>query len=300
MATFSIDLLTGKPYLFSGDFTNSGMTTFSGVTTVDNGLSMATSRKAKLGGTLICSTILTKGAGNTAGIEYGGDYSASFSNRSLVDKEYVNNRITGSTPSWLILTNRPAWLTGTTLSVFQTGHTHSYGNLTNKLTFTQSGITTVVQNGSNVTIYTPSTNVTLQLIDNLGNAEVNVISAVTLTWTTQEFSGTTFNFTGGSKILITENGIYGIGYTLNFVNEDAAPKNIGTVVRKNGDTIIAPTTSASLSTFPYYSAVNIMSIYKTNLLAGDYVELIAYRIGDAGSALTIPGGSWITVIKYNT
>lgn len=125
MATFSIDLITGKPYLFSGDFTNSGMTTFSGVTSVINGLSMVTSRQARLGGTLVCSTILTKGAGNTAGVEYGGDYSASFSNRSLVDKGYVDNKVSGSTPNWNTLTNRPAWLTGTTLSAFQLAHTHS-------------------------------------------------------------------------------------------------------------------------------------------------------------------------------
>ena len=568
MATFSIDLITGKPYLFSGDFTNSGMTTFSGVTSVINGLSMVTSRQAKLGGALVYPTILTKGGINIAGVEYGGDYSASFSNRSLVDKGYVDNKVSGSTPNWNTLTNRPAWLTGTTLSAFQlahshsqyltnsifqtytgttapgqfankanaitgatnlgsgqgiytsvsankvqlkslkaagsvsistdstsitlsgstpaiptwstlsgrpawltgttlqmfqtghthsynkltnklsggtgieiinnviiatggtatswavitnkpswlsgitlqafqtghthgqyltasalngywtsaqttgylsthfwtsgqtisyingrnfltgvtwsqvtskpswvgsgettvtfvgnqyriytpsdisanwstlsgrpywltgttiqafqTGHTHSYTNLSNKLVFIESGVTIVTQNGSNVNIYVPPTNVTLQLIDNSGNSEVNTITATTISWTTQEFSGTTFNFTGGSKIRITENGIYGIGYTLNFINEDAAPKNIGTVIRKNGNTVIAPTTSALLSTFPYYSAVNIMSIYKTNLLVNDYVELIAYRIGDAGSALTIPGGSWITVIKYNT
>jgi len=299
MATFAIDLLTGKEYLFNGNFTNSGMTTFSGITTVTNGLSLASAHQAKLGGTLSQNTVFTGGASNY-NLRYAGDYSSNYTSRSLVDKGYVDLKVSGSTPSWLTLINRPVWLTGTTLSAFQTAHTHSYTNLNNKLTFTQSGVTTVTQNGSNVIIYTPITNVTLQLIDSVGDYEINIISATTITWTTQEFSGTTFNFTGGSKILITENGIFGIGYTLNFINKDAAPKNIGTVVRKNGNIIIAPTTSASVSTFPYYSAANIMSIYKTNLLAGDYVELIAYRIGDAGSALTIPGGSWITLIKYNT
>jgi hypothetical protein len=235
MATFTIDLLSGQPYLFNGNFTNSGMTTFSGITTANNGLTRVGDHIVKLGGTLISSTVLTKGAGNTAGIEYGGDYSASFSDRSLIDKEYVD---------------------------LQTA------------------------------------NITLQLIDNSGNTEVNSISGITIIWTTQEFSGTTFNFTGGSKILITENGIYGVGYTLNFINKDSAPKNIGTVIKKNGNLYITPTTSAAVSTFPYYGAANIMSIYKVNLLAGDYIELVAYRIGAEGSALTIPGGSWITLIKY--
>ena len=140
MATFAIDLITGKQYLFNGNFTNSGMTTFSGVTSVINGLSMVTSRQARLGGTLVCSTILTKGAGNTAGVEYGGDYSASFSNRSLVDKGYVDLKVSGSTPSWNTLTNRPAWLTGTTLSAFQLAHSHSQ-YLTNAAFGTFTGTT---------------------------------------------------------------------------------------------------------------------------------------------------------------
>ena len=89
MATFTIDLLNGEQHLFSGNFTNSGTTSFSGVTTVNNGLTLVGTCQAKLGGTLNCSTVITIGAGNTAGVEYGGDYSSSFSNRSLVDKGYV-------------------------------------------------------------------------------------------------------------------------------------------------------------------------------------------------------------------
>ena len=38
MATFTINLLDSKEYLFSGDFTNSGMTTFTGITSGINGL----------------------------------------------------------------------------------------------------------------------------------------------------------------------------------------------------------------------------------------------------------------------
>jgi len=133
MATFAIDLLTGNNYLFNGNFTNSGMTTFSGVTSVNNGLSMVDSRTAKLGGTLTCSTIITIGGGNTAGIEYGGDYSAGFSARSVVDKGYVDNEVSGSTPSWSVITDKPSWLSGATIGAFQLDHTHSYDNLTNIL-----------------------------------------------------------------------------------------------------------------------------------------------------------------------
>lgn len=233
MATFSIDLITGKPYLFSGDFTNSGMTTFSGVTTVNNGLSMVTSRKAKLGGTLTCSTVITKGAGNTAGIEYGGDYSASFSNRSLVDKGYVDSQ---------------------------------------------------------------RANITLQLVDISGSSEVNNIPQTPVIWTTTEFTGTTFNFTGGSKIHITLDGVYGVGYTLNLLNKDNNTKTIGSLIRKNGNVDIFTTTSTShiLNNV----GTNVMAIYKTNLVAGDYIELVAFRIGEIGSVYTVPDASWLTLIKY--
>ena len=58
MATFTINLLDSKEYLFSGDFTNSGMTTFTGIASGINGLSMVGSRQLKLGGTLCQDTII--------------------------------------------------------------------------------------------------------------------------------------------------------------------------------------------------------------------------------------------------
>ena len=97
MATFAIDLFSGKQYLFNGNYTNSGMTTFTGITTAINGLTRVGLRQVKLGGTLTLPTVIIKGAGNTAGIEYGGDYSTSFSNRSFVDKGYVDNKVSGNT-----------------------------------------------------------------------------------------------------------------------------------------------------------------------------------------------------------
>jgi len=165
MSTFSIDLLSGNQFLFSGNFTNSGMTTFSGITTANNGLtSVGTGgRTVKLGGILTCATTITRGVGNTAGIEYGGDYSASYTNRSLVDKGYVDNKVSGNTPSWNILTNRPAWLTGTTLNAFQSAHIHSqyltgvtWNTVTSKPSWVGSGDTHVQLVGNTYRIYSPT------------------------------------------------------------------------------------------------------------------------------------------------
>jgi|ERR1035437_3619 hypothetical protein len=58
--------------------------------TAANGLTKV-GQTVKLGGTLTGTTTICKGAGNTAGIEYGGDYSASFTDRSLIDKGYLSS-----------------------------------------------------------------------------------------------------------------------------------------------------------------------------------------------------------------
>ena len=54
-----------------------------------NGLSVS-GLNVKLGGTLNQCTQIVEGAGNTKGIEYYNDYSAGFTDRSLIDKGYAN------------------------------------------------------------------------------------------------------------------------------------------------------------------------------------------------------------------
>lgn len=59
--------------------------------TAANGLTKV-GQTVKLGGTLTGTTTITKGAGNTAGIEYAADYNSTFTARSLVDKGYVDGK----------------------------------------------------------------------------------------------------------------------------------------------------------------------------------------------------------------
>jgi hypothetical protein len=40
-----------------------------------------------------------------------------------------------------------------------------------------------------------------------------------------------------------------------------------------------------------------MTDYNINLLNGDYIELVAFRIGNSGSVTTIPEASWIKLEK---
>lgn len=81
---------------------------------------------------------------------------------SLVGNTYRIYSPTGATADWLTLANRPAWLTGTTLSAFQLAHTHSqyltgvtWNVVSLKPNWVGSGATTVSLVGSDYRIYSP-------------------------------------------------------------------------------------------------------------------------------------------------
>jgi len=207
--------------------------------------------------------------------------------------------ISGSTATWNTLSGRPPWLTGTTLQNFQTGHTHSYNNLTDKLT-AGSGIS-LAGNVISVTGSTPSTTYnTLQLLDTSGGTDVNTISITPITWIQQVFSGTSLNFTGGSRIYIRATGVYDTSYVLNIVNNTNSAKNIGSVLRKNGNTDMTPMSSTSFSQdLTNELGTNAMPQYMISLSNGDYVELVAFRIGYDGIVNTKAHGSWIKIKRIS-
>lgn len=156
-----------------------------------------------------------------------------------------------------------------------------------------SGI--LIDSGNTISVNLPKK---LQLKDISGNTEVNTISQTPIVWTTQEYSGTSLNFTGGSRIYIQESATYNISYVLNVENQTNTRKNIGTVIRKNGNEDITPMSSASYSrNIPNDASTNTIPSYDVNLVIGDYVELLGFRIGSSGSVLTIPNGSWISIKK---
>jgi hypothetical protein len=138
----------------------------------------------------------------------------------------------------------------------------------------------------------------LQLKDISGETEVNTIAHTSIGWTTTEYTGTSLNFTGGSRIYIQEDGDYTISYVLNAENQTNTRKQIGSLIRRNGTTDITPMSSSSTSIDASNDTLtNVMSPYKVALLNGDYIELIAFRIGNAGSVLTEPDGTWIKIEK---
>ena len=156
-----------------------------------------------------------------------------------------------------------------------------------------SGI--LIDSGNTISVNLPDA---LQLKDISGNTEVNTIPKTAINWTTEEYSGTSLNFSGGSRIYIQENGSYNLSYLLNVENQSNTAKIIGTIIRKNGVTDVTPLSSASYSrNVSNDASTNSMPQYKVNLINGDYIELLGFRIGSSGSVLTVPDGSWIKIEK---
>jgi hypothetical protein len=138
----------------------------------------------------------------------------------------------------------------------------------------------------------------LQLLDISGGTDVNTIAATPITWTTEVFSGASLSFTGGSRIYIQTTGTYEISYVLNVNNISGSAKNIGTVIRKNNNADITPLSSSSFSQdVVNESSTNVMPQYMVSLSAGDYLELLAFRIGASGVANTNANSSWLRIKK---
>ena len=153
----------------------------------------------------------------------------------------------------------------------------------------------IIISGATISVKLPSA---LQLEDNVGSVNVNNIAATPISWSSQVFSGATLNYSGGSRIYIEEDNIFGISYVLNVNGSDNKDKNIGTLIRKNGDTDITPMSSASFfSNLQNDSSTNTMPESNVSLKDGDYIELVAFMIGYAGQVYTVGNGSWIKVEK---
>lgn len=154
--------------------------------------------------------------------------------------------------------------------------------------------------GIDITNNVISTNVykPLQITDTSGGVSVNNIQSVSIIWDNIIFTGTSLNFTGGSRIYIEDNGVYGISYNLNLMNTNNTLKNIGSIIRKNGNIDITPMSSASVNFDSINdSSSNNISEYFVTLVDGDYIELDVFRIGNSGTIYTVENGSWMKIIR---
>lgn len=138
----------------------------------------------------------------------------------------------------------------------------------------------------------------IQVVDLVGGINVNNITPISIQWTSVEFSGNSLNYTGASRIYIQTTGKYEITYNLVLKNGNNTSKTIGSVIKMNGTTNITPLSVATyIDNGSSITGSNNISNYKKTFNAGDYVELQAFRISNSGIVNTVPGGSWIRIIK---
>lgn len=359
MATFTIDLLTGNLYLFSGNFSGSGSTPTSGSTypAVNVYGDLPTPASSYTGQIYVVRTgsgsyvLNRKDAGlyiSIGGVWRNmGDTPAYFKSDNFQVYDSVNTakgisfitsgitsgfkklKIQNSDGTIAYLTDLDAkvdktvfadytgttapatYLQKTTFSTY-TGTTvpANYYNKTQINSYTGqtllliqgkqntliagTGISIV---GNTISVTGGTVNSALQLVDLSGNTQVNNVSATPISWT-QEFTGTSLNFTGGSRIYIRATGKYEISYVLNLENDTASAKNIGTIIRRNGNTDITPLSTSSFSqNLTNNGSSNTMPSYQVLLPNGSYIELMAFRIGNAGNVYTKANGSWLKIRK---
>ena len=357
MATFTIDLLTGNLYLFTGDFNGSGSTPTSGSTYPEVNIYSSLPAPAPSSGEIY---LVRNGSGSTvlnrkpAGLYYStgsiwrylGDTPDGFisNNFQIIDSNdntkgvmfQTSGITTGTFPKLTIqngdgtiayLTDLDTKLnitafanyTGTTAPATYLSKTdfNTYTGTTMPANYydkteinTYSANTLVLINakqdkliagdgivlsGNTISVKLPKP---LQLVDGVGGVNINNIAGTQINWTSIVVSGDSLSYTGGSRIYIKDDGLYGISYILNVNADSNSDKNIGTIIRKNSNTDITPMSSASFnSNYQNDSSTNLMPENLINLISGDYIELIGFRIGYGGVVYTVSNGSWIKIQK---
>jgi hypothetical protein len=343
MATFTVDLLTGKIYLFNGDFAGSGGTPTSGSTYPQVNIFADLPAASSVSGQIY---VVRTGSGSyvlnrkPSGFYFStgsvwrflGDTPEFFksNNFQIIDSVdttkgamFETSGITTNTFRKLTIQNSDgtiAYLSDIGAKVDVSAFADYTGNtapnqFTSKTDFNiysgqtllliqakqdkliaGSGIS-IIGNTISVTGGTGVSTMALRLLDGVGGVNVNNVAATAIIWTTGT-TGTSLSFTGGSRIYIQENGLYGISYVLNVNNDTNGAKNIGTVIRKNENTDITPMSMASFNLNNINdSSTNVMPEYLEDLNGGEYVELMAFRIGNSGAVYTMGNGTWIKIRK---
>lgn len=229
------------------------------------------------------------------------DYTGNTAPNTFLSKVAFNTYTGVTAPNTFLTKSDFATYTGTTVpntyltkSSFNTYSGQTYLLIQNKQDLLTAGLGIIIDSGNTISVNLPTS---MQLVDVTGGVNVNNIVATPIQWTSGT-TGTSLSFTGGSRIYIQGNGLYGISYVLNVNSDSTSAKIIGTVIRKNGNTDITPMSSASSNlNLENDSSTNIMPEYLANLSSGDYIELMAFRIGYAGSVYTKENGSWIRIHK---
>ena len=279
MATFTIDLITGRVYLFTGVFTGSGSTPTSGSTYPEVNVYTSLPAPATVSNEIY---VVRNGQGTTvlnrkpAGLYYStgsvwrylGDTPDGFlsDNFQIVDSDdntktamFETSGITTGTNRILTVQNKDGTIayltdldtkldisafadyTGTTAPATYLSKTEfntytgttmpaNYYNKTEINAYSASTLLLInakqdqliagegiVLSGTTISVSLPKA---IQLVDGVGGVNVNNITGTPIDWSITVFSGDSLSYTGGSRIYIEDDGMFGVAYVLN-VNSDS-------------------------------------------------------------------------------
>ena len=311
MATFTIDLLTGNLYLFSGSGSTSGSTSaYPQVNLYSNLPSPASAYTGKI--YVVTST------------------SGSFMTGRKDAGLYYSN---GS--SWVRLGDTPSYFNSNNFQVYDSTDT------TKGIKFVTTGLTTGILrqvkfqnlNGtvayltdlntkvdlSVFTGYTGATNLNLQKIENdilyisgvtsgdtiIGNYQVvstitsnaNEIIPVKIVWSSATLSGTTAYWSGGTSIWIVKGGTYEVLYSILLNNDEAnETHSVGANVLVN-NAIIPITSAGGVIVGPNANGNISLPSVIINLADKDKLDLATFRIGNSGNANFVSGSVFLAINK---
>lgn len=161
----------------------------------------------------------------------------------------------------------------------------------------------VVDNGDGETVTISATTTTplptvnkLQLVDSAGGQTCNDVTPNPIEWGTQEFIDTSvFSHTAGQNtITILQDGLYELSYNINAAGTSNRVV-VGVQFQRNG-VGIAPTLTADYGRNSSNTDTNnSLSSYLINLLDGDVLTVVAFRLGGNNTHDTKAGQSFVRI-----
>jgi hypothetical protein len=217
---------------------------------------------------------------DTGGLKYGDDYSSGFTARSLVDVEYVTGLTAGLQSQIDFISAATTANTAAIQANFElfTGYTASTKNKDKKIILVSSAATNV-----NTVASTPIPWNSATLYDATG---------AVITGTSD-----TYAWTGGSGgVLIKETGLYEIYYHVTVANgAGATSRSVGSYVSLNSTTTIDTTASGAVLIISNAKEVLTVPPVIVSLNANDILHVIAFRVTNSGSVLTVPNSVFFVI-----
>jgi len=162
-----------------------------------------------------------------------------------------------------------------------------------------SGVTDTKLDTTLFNSYTGSTAPNELFLTHTGGTQLNNVAATAIDWDSVVISGSSFLWTGGTDIYVTETGNYELNYSIPYNAAGAQNITPGSNIILNNSTVLDLTASASFTTDNGAAGHLVLPTVILSLTANDKLTLAAFRTGGNGSAISSPIGS-ILIKKKNT